>query len=321
MTNFLRGMKNKVLDRKINLLLYILVLHGNPNGDPNAAGMPRQLARTGHGYFTDVCCKRLIRDCGLVLYEDDPDFDIFVRDGVALDGPQKEAMAAVPRPGGPVDDKDNKEKGKKKPADPVAMVKYAKDLKAWMCRKYFDVRAFGAVCQHLTKKSSEGGAGIDGSIVGPFQMSFCESLDPVEIEEVAITRCALANQEEKDKDKNNTMGIKYMIPFGLYEAHCSISPDYAKQTGFTYGDLEHLLTIISRMYDMDKSSMRGEVSLRKMILFEHESKYGNAPDYKCYGSVLVKKKDGVVTPVALDDYVFTYLDTPNGVTRTVLIDD
>ena len=38
------------------------VQDGNPNGDPDAANLPRVDAETGNGLVTDVCLKRKIRN-------------------------------------------------------------------------------------------------------------------------------------------------------------------------------------------------------------------------------------------------------------------
>ena len=300
----------KLLEKKINLLLVGEVVNGNPNGDPDAGNMPRKEMDSGHGYITDVCTKRKIRDTIDMLYSNKDGMGIFIHKGAVLDGPQKEAMKNVPKP--------EIAKGEN---SSEAMAKYARDLKKWMCDNFYDVRTFGAVCQHLTKKATQGGAGIDGAITGPVQFNFGESVDPINIERVAITRCALANEEEKAKDKNNTMGVKYVVPYGLYVQHCSISPYLAKQTGFDEDDLNKLIEAITKMYELDKAAGRGEVRLRKLVMFEHDSKWGSAPENKCYESVVIKKKDGVDTPKSFDDYEITLKEAPANVTRTVIYDN
>lgn len=302
--------KFKALEKKINLLLIVEVINGNPNGNPDANNMPRTEPESGLGYYTDVCTKRKIRDTTEIMHPNQKGMSIFIHRGAVLDGAQKEAMNNVPRP----------EVAKGENSSEV-LAKYARDLKKWMCDNFFDVRAFGAVCQHLTKKTSEGGAGIDGAITGPVQFNFGESVDPVNIERVAITRCALANEKEKEKDKNNTMGVKYVVPYGLYVQHCSISPHLAKQTGFSEDDLDKLIEAITKMYELDKAAGRGEVRLRKLIMFEHNSKWGSAPENKCYESVEIKKKENVDTPNSFEDYEITYKNVPENVTRTVIYDN
>ena len=299
----------KWLDNKINLLLIYEVINGNPNGDPDSGNMPRQNVDTGKGYVTNVCINRKIRNAIELLFAGIPGMDIFVTKGVALDAGQKEAMAAIPRP------------DKKGGNSAESIADYARRLKRWMCDKYFDVRAFGQVCQLLTKGVEKGGAGVDGAITGCVQFNVGKSVDPVNIERVTITRCALANQEEVDKHKSNTMGVKYIIPYGLYTQHCSISPYLCKQTGFTEDDLDKLLEAIKVMFDLDKSSARGEMRLRKLIMFRHDSRWGKS-EQKCYDSVVIHKKVGVDVPDSYEDYEIELLDTvPEGVTRTVLVDD
>lgn len=300
----------KELEKKINIMLIVEVINGNINGTPDANGMPRTESESGKGYYTDVSTKRKIRDTTEILYPNQDDMGIFIHRGAVLDGAQKEAMKNVPRP--------EVAKGED---SYEAMAKYTRDIKKWMCDNFYDVRAFGAVCQHLTKSTSKGGAGIDGAITGPVQFNFGESVDPVNIERVAITRCAIANEEEKSKDKTNTIGVKYVVPYGLYIQHCSVSPHLAKQTGFSKEDLKKLLNAMTKMYDLDKAAARGEVRLRKLIMFEHDSKWGSAPENKCYDSVEIKKKAGVNTPTCFDDYEINFKEVPENVTRTVIYDN
>ena len=48
------------IDHRYDFVLYFDVLDGNPNGDPDAFGMPRFDPETGQGIVTDVCLKRKI---------------------------------------------------------------------------------------------------------------------------------------------------------------------------------------------------------------------------------------------------------------------
>ena len=97
-----------------------------------------------------------------------------------------------------------------------------------MCQNYYDVRTFGAV---MTT-----GDHNCGQVRGPVQLSFARSIDPIVASEHAITRSSVTN--EKDVDKERTMGRKFTIPYGLYKAQGFVNPFLADQTGFSSDDLE-----------------------------------------------------------------------------------
>ena len=77
-----------------------------------------------------------------------------------------------------------------------------------------------------------------GQVRGPVQLSFGRSVDRIFTGEHCITRMAVANQ--RDREKERTMGRKFTVPYGLYRAHGFISAPLAKQTGFSEEDLELL---------------------------------------------------------------------------------
>ncbi len=57
------------------------------------------------------------------------------------------------------------------------------------------------------------------------------------------------------------------------------------------------------MWDHDHSAARGKMNARKLIVFEHESKLGNAPAHKLFDLVDVKRKDLNGSPArAFTDY-------------------
>ena len=59
-------------------------LQQKANGDPDAGNMPRIDPETSYGIVTDVCIKRKIRDYVATVKEEEPDFQIYVRDGAVL---------------------------------------------------------------------------------------------------------------------------------------------------------------------------------------------------------------------------------------------
>ena len=152
----------------------------------------------------------------------------------------------------------------------------------WMCRNFYDVRAFGAVMS----------TGINcGQVRGPIQLTFARSVDPVVALEHSITRMAVATEAEAEKQSgdNRTMGRKFTIPYGLYAAHGFVSSFLAKQTGFDEGDLELLWQALAQMFEHDRSAARGEMTTRGLYVFKHESELGNAPAHKLFELIQTKK--------------------------------
>ena len=167
---------------------------------------------------------------------------------------------------------------------------------AWMCEHYYDVRAFGAVM------STEINC---GQVRGPVQISFARSIDPIVSSEHAITRSSVTN--EKDTEKERTMGRKFTVPYGLYRAHGFVNPFLANQTGFSGEDLELLFNALENAFQFDQSAARpaGSMNSRKLILFKHENQLGKAPSHKLFEAVLVEKKKGIESPRSFSDYDVT----------------
>src|SRR5690606_7636378 len=144
-----------------------------------------------------------------------------------------------------------------------------------------DVRAFGAV---MTTEVNA------GQVRGPIQMAFATSVDPVLPMEVSITRMAVTN--EKDLEKERTMGRKHIVPYGLYRVHGFISAKLAERTGFTEDDLALLWRALTNLFEHDRSAARGEMAARKLIVFKHQDAMGNAPAHKLFELVNVERVDG-----------------------------
>ena len=272
---------HSILENKIDFVALIEVVNGNPNGDPDAANMPRQIIETRKGLITDVCLKRKIRNYVDELYGSLKGMGIFIRHGIPKDAAQEEAMANLPE----------KPKGKKA-SD--TNVEYAKFLKKWMCDKFWDVRAFGAVCQRFSKEK------IDGSIRGAIHVGFAESVDPVIIQRIGITCCAVANEKEAESGKNNTMGTKFIVPYGLYKVTGHILPGLAEKNGLSKEDAEVFFNAFLHMFDSDHSASRGDMSVKKLAVFTHESKWGSAFEDDIVNAVSVVKK--VEIPSSFNDY-------------------
>ncbi|WGL18111.1 type I-C CRISPR-associated protein Cas7/Csd2 [Microbulbifer bruguierae] len=243
------------------------VTNGNPNGDPDAGNLPRLDPETNQGLVTDVCLKRKIRNYVSLEKEAEAGYKIYMQEKSVLNNQHKLAYEAL----------DIESVPKKLPKEEAK----ARELTAWMCKNFFDVRAFGAV---MTTEINA------GQVRGPIQMAFASSIDPVVPMEVSITRMAVTN--DRDLEKERTMGRKYIVPYGLYRAHGYISAKLAERTGFSDGDLELLWRAFINMFEHDRSAARGEMSARKLIVFKHDHPMGNAPAHKLFESVKVERVEG-----------------------------
>ncbi len=121
--------------------------------------------------------------------------------------------------------------------------------RAWMCKNFFDVRAFGAVMTMRKaaveddSSSGNGNAGRKssskdrkvrqwncGQVRGPVQVAFSRSTDPVFSVAHTITRVALTNRTDTGREAAETgdgdekaatgqMGRKHTVAYGLYRTH------------------------------------------------------------------------------------------------------
>lgn len=243
------------------------VINGNPNGDPDAGNLPRLDPETSRGLVTDVCLKRKIRNYVSLEKEAEQGYGIYMKEKSVLNNQHKLAYEAL----------EIKPESKKLPKEEAK----ARELTAWMCKNFFDVRAFGAV---MTTEINA------GQVRGPIQMAFASSIDPILPMEVSITRMAVTN--ERDLEKERTMGRKHIVPYGLYRAHGYISAKLAERTGFAEDDLELFWRALTNMFEHDHSAARGEMSARKLIVFKHDHPMGNAPAHKLFEAVKVERVDG-----------------------------
>jgi CRISPR-associated protein Csd2 len=170
-------------------------------------------------------------------------------------------------------------------------------IRDYMCSTFFDIRTFGAVMTTFVK-----GSLASGQVRGPVQLGFSRSIDPVIPQEITITRISVTTEKDAET-KNNTMGRKYIIPYGLYRANGYISAKLAeKTTGFSEADLALLWKAILNMFEFDRSAARGNMAVRKLYVFKHSSALGDAPSYRLFDSIDIHKKEGVTSPRSFRDY-------------------
>lgn len=294
----------EVIKNRYEFTILFDVENGNPNGDPDAGNMPRIDPETGYGIVTDVCLKRKIRNCIETLCEDKEGYKIYIKDGVPLNDSDNTAYVAWG-----TDEKKIKELKKDDP-------EIDKKICQFMCKNFFDIRTFGAVMTTFVKAALN-----CGQVRGPVQLGFARSIDPIVTQEVTITRVAITTKKDAE-NKSTEMGRKYIVPYALYRVDGYISANLARKvTGFSEDDLALLWQSIINMFEYDRSAARGNMAVRELIVFKHASELGNAPAYKLFDTVIVKRKDGVVTARSYNDYEVEVAEEklPEGVSCTRMI--
>jgi len=274
---------------------------GNPNGDPDSDNSPRFDPETFQGLVSDVCLKRKIRD--YVRYakttaEDTSEagYGIFVLSGNTLESRQRQPFEQLTG--------EDKIEAKGKDTKPTDIEK----ARQWMCKNFFDVRAFGAVMSTTDFNC--------GQVRGPVQITFARSIDRILPTEHTISRQAFTG--EKDiRSGTGTLGRKHTIPYGLYLGHGYINPVFAAKTGFSEVDLTLLWKSLANLFELDRSAARGTMSARGLYIFKHESKLGDAQAQGLFDRIKIEKKPGVESPRAFTDYTVTPPDPstlPKGIT-------
>lgn len=266
------------LSKRYEFVILFDVENGNPNGDPDSGNMPRIDPETGHGIVTDVCIKRKIRNYIEAVEGERQGFDIYVKNGAVLNEQHRKAYEAF----------ELKPENKKLPKDE----KLAKELTGYMCKNFYDIRAFGAVMSNEVNC---------GQVRGPVQLNFGRSIDPIFSQDLTITRCAVTNI--KDLEKGQTMGRKQIVPYGLYRMEGYVSAHLAeKVTGFSEEDLNILWEAIINMFEYDRSASHGKMATRKLYVFEHETSLGNAPSHKLFDLIKIERKDSSKPSRHFSDY-------------------
>ncbi len=253
-----------------------------------------------HGWVTDVCLKRKVRDYVHRVH----DQDIYVKHRGILAREQRRAYARLNAP-------------------PSASVNY--DARRKMCQLYYDVRMFGAV---MTTGRSElrGKQWNCGQVRGPVQLSFARSVDPINPIDLAITRVALTNPDDVARGEvedveavSGQMGRRFVVPYGLYVTRGAFNPFLADDTGASAEDLSLLWDALTNLWDLDRSVNRGTMTCRGLYVFTHSAKAGDAPAYTLVELVTARLR--APTPRRFQDYEVTVDDRalPPGISLARLV--
>ena len=292
------------IKNRYDFVLLFDVTDGNPNGDPDADNMPRIDPDTNQGLVTDVCLKRKIRNRVQLIKAGESGYDIFIREKVVLNEIIQKVCEDLKDE--KAEDNEGSSSTKRKGKGSKTSVNKEIERAALMCKTFFDVRAFGAVLSTGELSS--------GQVRGPVQFTFARSVDPIYPQEHSITRMAVTKEEDRAKER--TMGRKYTVPYGLYRAHGFIVPSFAARTGFSEEDLKVFWEAVRMMFADDPSAARGTMTVRKLIVFRHDSALGNAQAAELFERVRIARKDPAAPARAYTDYVVDVDETglPEGVT-------
>lgn len=255
------------IKNRYDFMMLFDVENGNPNGDPDAGNSPRIDSETGYGIITDVCLKRKIRNYVELIKDGEPGFQILIKQDKSLNSKFTDAY-----------EKNGLEINKKDKSENDEMI-----ARKYMCKNYFDVRAFGAVMS-----TGENPCGI---VRGPVQISFARSMSPINVQDITITRQAKTT-EDRAKTGGSEMGKKSIVPYALYKAEGYISAALAnKTTDLTEEDLEVLWNAIINMFEEDHSAARGKMCMRKLYIFKHENVLGNSPSNLLFDKIKITQNN------------------------------
>jgi CRISPR-associated protein Cas7/Csd2 subtype I-C len=146
------------IQNRYDFILLFDVTDGNPNGDPDGSNLPRIDVQTGHGIVTDVCLKRKIRNYVGLVKNEQPPYEIYIKEKAVLNQQHQRAYQAL-----------NLQPTSKKEGPGV---------REWMCQNFFDIRTFGAVMTTDTNC---------GQVRGPVQLTFARSIDPIVTSELRLS--------------------------------------------------------------------------------------------------------------------------------------
>ncbi len=297
---------SRVIKNRYEFMFLFDCENGNPNGDPDAGNAPRIDPEDLHGLVSDVAIKRRIRNYVQIARGNTSPNAIFIEHATNLNRPI--TVAHEQSEGGLTTEGKSANKEKTYLA------------RTYMCDNFFDVRTFGAVMS--TGPNA-------GQVRGPVQIAFSRSVDPILPLDMSITRMAVADtpkgiktsgdyerwEAEQPEDKLRTMGRKQLIPYGLYVGKGFVSAHLAGLTGFTEDDLKLLWEALLNMYEHDRSSSKGLMTVqRPLYVFKHvgndsdpsqrerQAILGCAPAHKLFDLVQVKRKEGVDVPRRFDHY-------------------
>ena len=223
-------------------------------------------------------------------------YGIFVLSGNTLESRQRKPFESLA--GG------DKIEAKGKDTKPTDIEK----ARQWMCKNFFDVRAFGAVMSTTEFNC--------GQVRGPVQLTFARSIDRVLATEHTISRQAFTGEKDV-KSGTGTLGRKHTIPTVFISPMATSIPSLPRRPD----SARTILRCCGRPWAICLSwtVLPPVAQWRRagLYVFKHESKLGNAPAQRLFESIQVQRKDGVESPRSFADYTVTIPEAsslPQGIT-------
>lgn len=243
------------------------VTYSNINGDPDAMNAPRTNPYNGNGLLTAVCTKRHLRSAIQARHAGDPRYCNMHIDTTSVFGEKRNMQVDT-------------EAGEKSSLD-------------YQLDRYYDFRLLGTPF-----------APNYGKCQGPLQVRIGESVDPVDIVPMPMTRQALSKDTDiLDEGKETMLGKKSVVRYGLYVVPFQFLPCLAKKTKFTQDDFEAAMDGFVHLFDHSRSAIRSNVNVRHVFDFTHTgSQYGDISFDDVQRAVKITHKDGVDVPSSFSDY-------------------
>lgn len=262
------------LQNKIDFIVLVTVNKANPNGDPLNGNRPRT-TYSGNGEISDVCIKRKIRNRFQDMGE-----RVFVQSNDRCDDGCKSLNERA--------------------TTYIKDYKSSDDYAKKACSEWIDVRSFGQVFAFKSKDKNKDGVSV--GVRGPVSIQQAVSASIIDINSIQITKSV--NGDDGDKKGSDTMGMKHMVDFGLYEIKGSINVQLAEKTGFSDEDADKLKECFRTLFVNDCSSARpdGSMEVVKVYWWKHNNKTGQYSAARVHKSLEIKLKEGIITPKSFDDY-------------------
>lgn len=262
------------LQNKIDFIVLVTVNKANPNGDSLNGNRPRT-TYSGNGEISDVCIKRKIRNRFQDMGE-----RVFVQSNDRCDDGCKSLNERA--------------------TTYIKDYKSSDDYAKKACSEWIDVRSFGQVFAFKSKDKNKDGVSV--GVRGPVSIQQAVSASIIDINSIQITKSV--NGDDGDKKGSDTMGMKHMVDFGLYEIKGSINVQLAEKTGFSDEDADKLKECFRTLFVNDCSSARpdGSMEVVKVYWWKHNNKIGQYSAARVHKSLEIKLKEGIITPKSFDDY-------------------
>ncbi|MGY0219664.1 type I-C CRISPR-associated protein Cas7/Csd2 [Endozoicomonadaceae bacterium StTr2] len=255
-----------------DIFFIIDIENGNPNGDPDDNGSVRYDDESRKIEITGVCIKRKIRNRVAIFKSNRSPWEIYYSDSSCVLNDYHQW--AIEQADIKLDEsKKDKKQYKIEHADRLKMTKL-------LCSRFFDLRAFGAPL-----RASE----YPGEVItGPCQIPMIQSINEVVPADITITRQSVTN--ERDADKEATMGSFSKVRHAVFIGECIVSAYHASKTGFSEEDFDLLIEAIDTMFEEDRSYNR-VMNLQGIIIFKHDSPLRNAKRHVLKQLIEIRQKE------------------------------